>query len=136
MHATAAYSEPVYIVRLPPLPSSVATAREHVEGLCHKFGVDSFAPVQVVSELAGNAVEHAGMCGGIEVWVSVDPGYLWIEVVDFAPEFVPDLDQVRDPGEERERGRGLLIARTLAERVETLVMADRKALCACFPVPV
>ncbi|NUU24593.1 MAG: ATP-binding protein [Streptomycetaceae bacterium] len=134
MHATAAYSEPVYIVRLPSVPSSVAAAREHVEALCHKFGLDSFAPVQVVSELAGNAVEHAGMCGGIEVWVSVDPAHLWIEVIDFAPEFVPDLAGVHDPGDEQERGRGLLIARTLAERVETLVMGDRKALCACFPV--
>ncbi|MCF2529352.1 ATP-binding protein [Yinghuangia soli] len=136
MHATAAYSEPVYIVRLPSVPSSVATAREHVEALCRKFGLDSFGPVQVVSELAGNAVEHAGMCGGLEVWVSVGPGYLWIEVVDFAPEFVPDLDHVQEPDDEQERGRGLLIARTLAERIEALVLGDRKALCACFPVPV
>ncbi|MDI2132635.1 ATP-binding protein [Yinghuangia seranimata] len=135
MHATAAYSEPVYIVRLPPAPTSVAMARDHVETLCHKFGVDSFGPVQVVSELAGNAVEHAGMCGGIEVWVSVGPGVLWIEVVDFAPEFVPDLTGLHEPGDEQERGRGLLIAQTLASRVEALVLGDRKALCACFPVP-
>lgn len=139
MHATDASTgpvqEPVYIVRLPALPSSVSTAREHVEALCRKFGVDSFAPVQVVSELAGNAVEHAGMCGGIEVWVSFDPAYMWIEVVDFAPGFVPDLETVGEPGDEEERGRGLLIAQMLAERVEALVLGDRKALCACFPVP-
>ncbi|WP_436787780.1 ATP-binding protein [Yinghuangia sp. YIM S10712] len=133
MHATAASSEPVHIVRLPSDPGSVAAAREHVEVLCRKFGFDAFAPVQVVSELAGNAVEHAGMRGGIEVWVSVEPGYLWIEVVDFAPEYVPALDHIAEPDDEQERGRGLLIALMLAERVEAQVLGDRKALCACFP---
>ncbi|UGQ09198.1 ATP-binding protein [Yinghuangia sp. ASG 101] len=134
MHAIAASSEPVHILRLPSDPGSVAAAREHVEVLCRKFGLDAFAPVQVVSELAGNAVEHAGMSGGLEVWVSIDPSYMWIEVVDFAPEFVPVLDTIEEPGEEQERGRGLLIARMLAERIEALVLDDRKALCACFPV--
>lgn len=133
VHAIAASSEPVYIVRLPSDPGSVAAAREHVEVLCRKFGLDAFGPVQVVSELAGNAVEHAGMYGGLEVWVSIDTGYLWIEVVDFAPEFVPQLDAIEEPDDDQERGRGLLIARMLAERIETLVMDDRKVLCACFP---
>lgn len=134
MHAIAASSEPVYIVRLPSAPGSVAAAREHVEVLCRKYGLDTFAPVQVVSELAGNAVEHAGLHGGLEVWVSIDSGYLWIEVVDFAPEFVPVLDGIEEPDEEQERGRGLLIVGMLAERIEALVLDDRKALCACFPV--
>jgi CheY-like chemotaxis protein/anti-sigma regulatory factor (Ser/Thr protein kinase) len=104
---------------LPRDPASLAVAREHVRSQLHAWGLPSLvdAAVLVVSELGGNAVEHART--GFDLRLQVRQGRaVRVEVLDHGPGS-PDL---RAPDTTSERGRGLLLVSQLTASwgVETI----------------
>jgi len=119
-------------VRLESKPQTVSAARAHVRRFCERVGVESDDPVRVTSELASNAVEHAGDYGDYEVTASLCGDILWVEVLDFLPCSLPSPVEVL---EDAEAGRGLLVVAALTQyfRVE-LRPGARKAVGAGFDV--
>ncbi|GAB6986379.1 response regulator [Nocardioides pyridinolyticus] len=96
---------------LPRDPASLAIAREHVRVQLHGWALPKLVDpaVMVVSELAGNAVEHAR--SGFDLRLEVrDAHALRVEVVDRGP----GSPELRAPDEAAERGRGLLLVSQLA----------------------
>jgi CheY-like chemotaxis protein len=96
---------------LPRDPASLAIAREHVRRQLHAWALPSLvdAVVLVVSELAGNAVEHARSGFGLRLELR-NARVLRVEVVDHGPGS-PEL-QRQDTASER--GRGLLVVSQLS----------------------
>lgn len=98
-------------VSLPRDAVSLAIAREHVRVQLAEWSLPALidAAVLVVSELAGNAVEHAGTGFELRLEVRGDTS-LRIEVLDHGPGS-PDP---REPDLDSERGRGLHLVASLA----------------------
>ena len=72
-------------LRLPATPSAVPRARRKLAEIARDHGADSFAVQTVVSELVGNAVEHAypGVEPGLVlVTAQSTPGHLLVSVAD------------------------------------------------------
>lgn len=104
---------------LPHDLASLAIAREHVRIRLHEWSLPALADaaVLVVSELTGNAVEHAQ--SGFEVSLHVrDASVLRIEVLDHGSGS-PDL-QTTDVTSERGRGLLLVSQLTASWGVETI----------------
>jgi anti-sigma regulatory factor (Ser/Thr protein kinase) len=116
-------------VRLVSKPQTVSAARAHVRRFCERVGFESDDPVRVTSELASNAVEHAGDYGDYEVTASLHGGVLWVEVLDFLPCSLPSPVEVL---EDAEAGRGLLVVAALTQRFRVDLRGARKAVCAGF----
>ncbi|MFE3199757.1 ATP-binding protein [Embleya sp. NPDC059237] len=111
-------------------PQTVSTARAHVRRFCERVGFESDDPVRVTSELASNAVEHAGDYGDYEVSASLHGRMLWVEVLDHLPCSLPSPVEVL---EDAEAGRGLLVVAALTQRFRVeLRSGGRKAVCAGF----
>ncbi|HEV2590639.1 MAG TPA: ATP-binding protein [Gaiellaceae bacterium] len=75
-------------------------------------GDDLARVVTVAHELAANAVEHSAAAESIEVTISVEPDAVLLAVS------APDEGRtpvMREPSEEGERGRGLLIVDALSD---------------------
>lgn len=87
--------------------------------LDHGFGGDADAVLLLVSELATNAVRHAGT--PFEVAVDVREAGVRVAVIDGDISHPP---QVRHPGVDDTSGRGLLIVDDLAERWGTEELDD------------
>lgn len=104
-------------VRLPPRPGCVREVREQVEHACHAWGLPHLLQdaALVASELAGNAVEHAGT--DYIVTVSHETGRLYLAVQDgvvgFPRQRVAADAEALAP--RATRGRGLLIVHEIAE---------------------
>ena len=98
----------------PPTAGSIPAARRFVgETLPHVPADSCRTAALLVSELATNAVRHAG--GGsfvVEVLTFPDEGRLWIGVTDGDA----GLPVLRTPAVTEERGRGLQLISTLADR--------------------
>jgi anti-sigma regulatory factor (Ser/Thr protein kinase) len=70
--------------------------------------------VLAVDEIASNAVRHGGGGGRLDLWRS--PGWLWFRVVD-SGEGLPDGVGPSLPGPAQPNGRGLWIAKRLADQL-------------------
>lgn len=120
-----------YTVTFSPDPRSVHQARAHVAGLCEALGVDVDGPTTAISELAANAVEHAGRYGGFKVAARKRAGMLWIAVSDRMPCTIPLVDDV-DPL--ADSGRGLLIARAVSAAFAFGMWDRGKSIAVGFPL--
>lgn len=97
----------------PGEPAAVASARDYVRAVLGRWGLAPLAPLAIllVSELATNAVVHAGTGFEVRVYRSGPDGIL-VELSDGSP-----LLPVRsEPPQWATGGRGLLIVDTLAAR--------------------
>jgi anti-sigma regulatory factor (Ser/Thr protein kinase) len=103
-------------VRLAPEPASVKVARDLVAKACQSWELPHLQPAIaiVVSELATNAVEHAGT--DFVVTVSRSGSRLHVAVHDGAPRFpLPSGPALSDPpGALSEGGRGLMLVHKIA----------------------
>ena len=70
----------------------------------------------VVNELAANSVDHAGGTGTVRAWL--EPDALVVEVADAGRLRDPDRAGRTPPRTDQDRGRGLWIARQLADVLE------------------
>jgi anti-sigma regulatory factor (Ser/Thr protein kinase) len=98
--------------RFPPTPEAVREARTFLKETLAKRGADEAAAEELVlalSELATNAVKHAGT--PFEVVVETD-GWVRLEVEDRSP----DLPVSTPPSPTAESGRGLAIVDGVCDR--------------------
>jgi anti-sigma regulatory factor (Ser/Thr protein kinase) len=70
----------------------------------------------VVNELAANSIDHGGGAGTLRAWF--EPDALVVEVSDAGRIADPDALGRTAPGTDQARGRGLWIARRLADALE------------------
>jgi hypothetical protein len=98
--------------RLAPRPASVPMARELVAQACEDWKLPEVCDDAslIISELAGNAVQHAGT--EIVVTASKDDTAVHLAVRDGASEY----PRLSEPGRPRtdERGRGLILVHAIA----------------------
>ncbi|MFI6143994.1 ATP-binding protein [Streptomyces sp. NPDC051109] len=100
-----------------PAPAAVPLLRTRVRAVLEGWPVSAEAVdvlLLAVSELAGNVVQHAAAGGRMRVGLSIDGGWLRLEVADqgVRPSRPPHPADEVDPG--AESGRGLLIVQLLA----------------------
>jgi len=116
--------------RFPPAPGSAALARHHVGTACAEWNLASLRQpaVLVASELASNAIEHAGT--ELDVSVSFTGVYLRIAVQDGSTS-MPQLITHR-PGDPAawHRGRGLHLVADTAAAWNTTSIAGGKIVWA------
>lgn len=101
--------------QLRPHPACVRTARDLVRHACRAWHLEHLADdaMSIVSELAGNAVEHAGT--DFVVTVSRGAARLHMAVQDSAPAFIHHrMAAVTSPGPLHDRGRGLPLVHAIA----------------------
>src|ERR1700761_6559852 len=120
--------------RFPATTVSVGQARRFLLALLQARGAqgeDLDALVLMLSELATNAVQHAGT--EFEVAVSFSPGgtTVRVEVRDEAPGLPSPSEELPDAP----HGRGLHIGQTLADRRGIEVRRDRPGKTVWFSVP-
>jgi DNA-binding CsgD family transcriptional regulator/anti-anti-sigma regulatory factor len=121
--------------RFPPAPGSAALARHHVGTACAEWNLASLRQpaVLVASELASNAIEHAGT--ELDVSVSFTGVYLRIAVQDGSTS-MPQLITHR-PGDPAawHRGRGLHLVADTAAAWNTTSIAGGKIVWALLRAP-
>lgn len=95
----------------PPVPESVAAAREFVLETCARWGVGDASEVAVllVSELATNAVRYART--PVTVWLARRPGHIVVTVEDGSPTH----SHLAHPELMDEQGRGMQLVDLLSE---------------------
>jgi two-component sensor histidine kinase len=98
----------------PTWPESIPAARQYVSDVLGAVRADLCQTAALlVSELATNAVRHGG---GLEFVVEIreypEERRLWVGVTDSAS----SLPVLRTPGVTSERGRGIQLVSTLADR--------------------
>lgn len=123
VHRTECITEDLpWCRRFAPQQETVGLARRLIQRACVAAGVDSETLELLISEVATNAVQHAGSY--YEVSCIFECAGLRIEVRDFSPA----LPVVRDAEDDDEGGRGLLLVDVLADHhVEKL--PDGKVFC-------
>jgi anti-sigma regulatory factor (Ser/Thr protein kinase) len=109
------------------LYGSVSLVRIHVRrhlGLMDWRG-DVEDAVLIASELASNSIDHARVVNeSLSVRAAVlEDGSLLLDVSDPVAAF-PGFDEATEPGEEEERGRGLLVVRGLGGRLSWQLRQD------------
>jgi anti-anti-sigma regulatory factor len=114
------------VERMPAGPRAVSTARGLVRDACDRWGTGANADIAelVVSELASNAVRHAG--GLIQVTVSLRRRHLHLAVRDRS------FDPPR-PG--RADGRGLMLVDAMTVSWGCTEVADGKVVWATLNLP-
>ncbi|MEV6582547.1 ATP-binding protein [Streptomyces sp. NPDC051582] len=100
-----------------PAPAAVPILRARVRAVLEGWPVSAEVAdvlLLAVSELAGNAAQHAAAGGRMRVGLAFDGGWLRLEVADqgIRPPRLPDPAEEVDP--DAESGRGLLIVQLLA----------------------
>ncbi len=110
-----------FAIELPAGPGILPSLRRRLRAWLSRHGFAESADeiVLAVSEAVNNAIEHAygnEPGGTVRVHVSVDGGPLWIEVAD--------RGQWREPVANDERGRGIMLMRSLMSSVEIDSDAD------------
>lgn len=116
--------------RLAPVPASIPVARWLTVRACDRWGLGGYAgPAgQVVTELVGNAVRHAGT--PIDLVLSYGRPLLHIAVHDRCPR----LPRQRTPEWDADGGRGLLVVEALAAAKGATPTADGKVVWAALLV--
>jgi anti-sigma regulatory factor (Ser/Thr protein kinase) len=102
--------------RLPHDPSSIAEARQAVDGLDPALDDETIATVRLlVSELVTNSVRHgvADESGHIELSLSATHNSIRVEVVDAGEGFTP---RARVEGQDAASGWGLHLLEVLSHR--------------------
>jgi anti-sigma regulatory factor (Ser/Thr protein kinase) len=97
--------------------ADLAAVRRLIEAHAVAAGLDEeqrSEAVLAVDEIASNAVRHGGGGGRLDLWHS--PGWLWFRVVDRG-EGLPDGVGPSLPGPSQPNGRGLWIAKRLADQL-------------------
>lgn len=87
----------------PAKPECAQEARAHALEMANRWGVTADGLASVVTELAVNAIVHAG--GRFTLSLCVDGGAFMVEVADPSTE----LPETRTPASDDPRGRGLVI---------------------------
>jgi signal transduction histidine kinase len=100
-----------FACRLDPVPAQVGHAREQVRKVIPGWGLAEYDDLLelLVSELVTNALAHCH--GPIDLRLSYSGNDLWIEVHDSGDE----TPVRRDPGQDDESGRGLMLIDRLIE---------------------
>lgn len=122
-------------VSLAAVPGSVAVARDHVEGILARAGVESSAAFDVVlatSEMVTNAVEASEEGGEIDVDVRVENDEVTIHVGNISGRPLPPVAAWGVGDALRRRGRGLGIVAKLASRLELDEDDSRVTITAVF----
>lgn len=97
----------------PAFPVSVPEARRYVTDLLGDLPPEAGQTVSLlVSELATNAVRYAGGQFVVTVEYTAEDGRVWIGVTDTSP----GLPVLRMPEVTAERGRGMQLVGSLADR--------------------
>ncbi|MFE2474454.1 ATP-binding protein [Streptomyces sp. NPDC059389] len=124
-----------------PVPAAVPLLRTRVRAVLAGWPVRPEAAdvlLLAVSELAGNAVQHAAAGGRMRIGLALDGGWLRLEVADqgVLPPRLPDPAEEVDP--DSESGRGLLIVRLLAIEAggELRLIAGEFGVTVCVFLPV
>ncbi|MFI5983902.1 ATP-binding protein [Streptomyces sp. NPDC051555] len=103
-----------FVAQLAATPHGARRARLLAVERIGSWGVATEGPGLVVAELAANAVTHGRVPGRrFRLLLTLYGGVLRIEVVDTRGDRVPGL---RDPGEDGEAGRGLVLVTAIADR--------------------
>ncbi|WP_354380545.1 ATP-binding protein [Streptomyces sp. PvR034] len=103
-----------FAVQLAATPHGARRARLLAVERIASWGLATEGPDLVVAELAANAVTHGRVPGRrFRLLLTLYGGVLRIEVVDTRGDRVPGL---RDPGEDGEAGRGLVLVAAIADR--------------------
>ncbi|MEU0934779.1 MULTISPECIES: ATP-binding protein [unclassified Embleya] len=110
-------------ITLPAMPACVSAVREHVRVALTVWDLDSLSDIAVLlaSELATNAVRHAGLGRPFSVVVRRDrapdgAACVWIEVHDTDTR----TPQVVEAGDDDTTGRGLLLVESLSDGWESV----------------
>ncbi|WP_406284865.1 ATP-binding protein [Embleya sp. NBC_00896] len=110
-------------ITLPAMPACVSAVREHVRVALTVWDLDALSDIAVLlaSELATNAVRHAGLGRPFSVVVRRDrtpdgTSCVWIEVHDTDPR-TPEVVEATD---DDTGGRGLLLVESLADGWESV----------------
>jgi anti-sigma regulatory factor (Ser/Thr protein kinase) len=120
-------------ITLPAMPACVSAVREHVRVALRVWHLEflSDTAVLLASELATNAVRHAGLGRPFSVVVRRDldldgagTACVWVEVHD-TNSLVPQAVQAR---EEDTGGRGLLLVESLSDGWESIAEAGGKCV--------
>jgi anti-sigma regulatory factor (Ser/Thr protein kinase) len=121
-----------FTLRLTATPSAVPEARHELAKIAFGHGADSFAVTTVVSELVGNAVQHAypGVEPGLVlVTARSTPGWLVIAVADDGGGMQPPWK------DKRERfGLGLRLSTKLTDELRIESDENGTTVFASFPL--
>jgi two-component sensor histidine kinase len=113
--------------RLAPVPESIPVGRWIAVRACHEWGLAAIATPagQIVTELVGNAVQHAGTPIDLVLTYSRSRN-LHIAVRDGCPR----LPRPRTPESVEDHGRGLLVVEALADEYGAVPTHDGKVVWA------
>jgi len=114
--------------------TSVAEARRYVSGLATAWAIPRAQArdlVQIVSELAANAVDHAAG-PRMTVTAALVPGIVTVSVTDGGP--ARPL-RAGTPAADDERGRGLAIVESLADRWGYMILGPGTRVWARVAIP-
>ncbi|WP_455356364.1 ATP-binding protein [Streptomyces sp. SYSU K217416] len=109
-----AIGAPGYSETLPCEEKSASRARRLITAVLNTWGLDCLdgAATVIVSDLATNAIAH-GRCHSFRVGITlVTPGRVRVAVSDRST----SDPEPREPSEDEESGRGLLLVASLADR--------------------
>jgi anti-anti-sigma regulatory factor len=117
--------------RLAPVPESIPVGRWIAVRACDRWGLAGIAgpAAQIVTELVGNAVQHAGTPIDL-VLTYARPRYLHIAVRDGCAR----LPRPRTPESDEDHGRGLLVVEALATSYGAVPTRDGKVVWASLPL--
>lgn len=112
---SAAETEPLISFTLPSTPYSAQIARFYVRATLtyHDLGEFTEHAEMIISELAGNVIEHAN-APSFTAWLLLLPGQDRVAVIVADPSPLPPVKG--DPSDVAECGRGLLIVEALSVR--------------------
>jgi anti-sigma regulatory factor (Ser/Thr protein kinase) len=105
----------------PCAPEQVRRARRWAAWVYEEAGADPDDIYLLVSELATNAVVHAGTA----FVVRIHSDELWVEVCDWSDA----MPRFEDPTAESESGRGLELLAVMAEEVAVEALPTGKLVC-------
>jgi anti-sigma regulatory factor (Ser/Thr protein kinase) len=118
-------------ITLSARPECVSAVREHVRATLALWELDTLtdAAVLLASELATNAVRHAGAGRPVSVSLRREAGpdggaCVWVDVHDTDSH----LPEVRTPGEGDDHGRGMLLVQALASAWESVLEPGGKCV--------
>ncbi|WP_149030258.1 ATP-binding protein [Kitasatospora sp. MBT66] len=108
------YAVLIRAAKFEPVPTVVRAVRRFIEKCCLEVGINPDTPVVLASELATNAIRHAGTPFKV-TFVALEGRPVWIEVEDGSLE----LPRPRAAGPDDLGGRGFELIEALAAKWHT-----------------